>query len=160
MLLFAQKISHITRQRHSRKVVGLLLACLAMFALTGCSLLNQVPPDQVVKLAIAQQLTQTQQTITQALGQPSAAELEPNFKIKQLTVSEREKLPGPTLQKALGDSLAGRLSSDVYRVRGTFSAAIAARPHQTQDSPFEVYLSPDFQAGDAEVETWYLLKPS
>ncbi|CAN5814662.1 hypothetical protein BH23CYA1_BH23CYA1_22830 [soil metagenome] len=160
MLLFAQKISQITRQWHSRKVVGLLLACLAMFALTGCGLLNQVPPDQVVKLAIAQQLTQTQQTITQALGQPSAAELEPNFKIKQLAVSEREKLSGPTLQKALGDSLSNRLSGDVYRVRGTFSAAIAARPRQTQDSPFEVYLSPDFQAGDAEVETWYLLKPS
>lgn len=156
-MLFAQKISQIIGQWHRRKVTGLLLAGLAM-ALTSCGVLNQVPPDQAVKLAISQQLTQTQQIITQGLGQPSAAEFEPTFKIKRLAISEREKLSGPALQAALGDALTNRLSGDVYRVRGTFSAALTARPRQTQ-SPFEVYLSPDPQASDAEVETWYLLKP-
>ncbi len=160
MLLFAQKISPIAWQWHSRKLTGLLLASLVMLALTGCGVLNQVPPDQAVKLAIAQQLTQTQQTITQILDQPSPAEFEPNFKIKRLTVSNREKLSGPALQKALGDSLASRLPGDVYRVRGTFSAALTARPRQTQNSPFQVYLSSGLPASAADVETWYLLKPA
>ncbi len=137
--------------------------CLALLLLlTGCGVLNQVPPNQAVKLAIAQQLTNTQQSIAQNLGMLSESEIKPNFTVNRLSVESREKLSGP--QRVSAAVSPHRYPGDLYRVRGTFEATLRApnRKIQTKiqrSSAFEVYLSTDPQ-DTSEVETWFLVRPS
>ncbi|MGB3292738.1 MAG: hypothetical protein WBB01_07130 [Phormidesmis sp.] len=129
------------------------LACLTLLlvVLTGCGVLSQTPPNQAVKLALAQQLTNTQQTLAQDLG-IFANDLVPNFKIDRLTVDSRQKLAKSSLQR---DDIPG----DAYRVRGTFEATLIGSSRQIQQSsPFEIYLGAD-PNGDSETQTWFLFRP-
>jgi hypothetical protein len=139
--------------------------CLALLLLlTSCGVLQPMPPNQAVKLAITRQLTDTQQAIAQELGIPSSTQLnpkdgpidksgfKPNFKIDQLTIQSREKLNKQPVPQ-------GQITGDVYRVRGTFSATLAAPGHPVkQSSPFDIYLSTDPQDDSSEVKTWFLIK--
>ncbi|MGC1307077.1 MAG: hypothetical protein WA885_07600 [Phormidesmis sp.] len=125
----------------------LCLACLLL--LTGCGVLAQMPPDQAVRLAIAQQLTDTQQTLATELGIPNP---KPNFQVKKLDVRSRQKLTEPAYQRYPGE---------VYRVRGTFEAVLTSPEKKEkieQESPFEVYLSINPQ-DDSEIETWFFIRP-
>lgn len=122
--------------------------------LTSCSILAQTPPDQAVKLAIVQQLTRTQQLLSQSLGVESDR-ITPNFKIESITVQQRSRLNGDSLD------IPNKLD-EVYRVKGTFSAKLKAPGYDTasSDSPFEVYLGTNTAnnlAENGEVETWFLL---
>ena len=139
----------------------LQLVCIALLflLLTSCGVLNQVPPDQAIRLAIAQQQTNIRQEISNGLGLSTQANSTLKFKIDKLTVASRQKLTGSTLSKpGYPDSL--------YKVRGTFDA-ILANPAQAirQKSPFEIYLGTNSQNKEAEkseansVETWYLIAP-
>ncbi len=139
----------------------LFLALLLL--LTGCGVLNQVPPNRAVKLAIAQQLTNTQQSIAQSLGMAPEPEIKPNFTVNRLNVESREKLTGSQRVSAAAIS-PRRYPGDLYRVRGTFEATLRAPNRKTQQkiqqsSAFEVYLSTDPQ-DTREIETWFLVKPS
>lgn len=127
------------------------LLILSTAFLVGCSAFAQVPPDQAIKLAIAQQLTHTQNDLAQTLGLQDEAVREPNFKINQLTVKSREKLTNPEIQQ--------RYPGELYKVRGAFEATLTAFGQKTkQSSSFEIYLAHDPQ-DLSEVDTWFLLKP-
>ena len=131
----------------------LRLACLIllMIVLTSCGVLSQTPPTQAIKLALAQQLTDTQQTLARDLGvadSPSA----PNFKINRITVDSRKKLDKSRLQRE-------DIPGDAYRVRGTFEATLTgANRRIQQSSPFEIYLSADLE-DDSETQTWFFFQP-
>lgn len=134
------------------RVLGLALLLL-MGLLTSCAVLNQMPPDQAVKLAIAHQLTHTQQAIAQDLGIQKGLQDTPNFKIDKLTIQGREKLNKQPVHQ-------GPITGDVYRVRGTFSATLDALGHPIQESsPFDIYLSTNPQDDNAAVKTWFLIEP-
>ncbi len=135
----------------------LQLVCIALLflLLTSCGVLNQVPPDQAVRLAIAQQQANIRQEIANGLGLSAQASPALKFKIDKLTVASRQKLTGSTLSKpGYPDSL--------YKVRGTFDA-ILSNPEQTvrEESSFEVYLGTNSQGKGSDksdvddVETWY-----
>ena len=140
----------------------LQLACVSLLFLflTSCGVLSQVPPDQAIRLAIAQQQTNIRREISDGLGLPSASPT--TFKIDKLSVTNRQKLTAPKLSKpGYPDSF--------YKVRGTFLATLATT-NQTiqQESPFEIYLGTNAQGkGDRssktdknkadkdKVQTWY-----
>ncbi|WP_227499987.1 hypothetical protein [Synechococcus sp. PCC 7335] len=134
----------------------LCLVCLLLSTsyLTGCSTLAQVPPDQAIRLAITQQLSQTQQAIANDLGLIEDADsdsLQPNFKLEKVIVSSREKVGNFESAKHRG-------IQDVYRVRGSFEAKLThpiAQQSQTQ-SPFDLYLGTNPTEADGP-ETWFLL---
>lgn len=129
-----------------------LILLAALLLLTSCGILAQTPPDKVVRLAIAQTLTHTQQTLAQDLNLSAP---KPNFKLKKITVNSREKVNGSAYQQYPGE---------VYRVRGTFDATLSGQlsgQSQTSaqtDNPFDLYLSTDPNDTD-EFETWFLINP-
>ncbi|MBE9063124.1 hypothetical protein [cf. Phormidesmis sp. LEGE 11477] len=133
----------------------LCLGCLLLLTsgVTGCQALAQVPPDKAVRLAIAQQLSQTQQAIAQDLGllQGSEDESKANFKLEKVTVNSREKVTD--LESAQRHNI-----QDVYRVRGSFEAKLLhpiGQPPPTR-SPFELYLGTNPTEADG-LETWFVL---
>jgi hypothetical protein len=160
------------------------LACLAILLsfLTSCGVLAQQPPNQAVRLAIAQQLSRTQQTIAQELGDRAA--LKPNFTINKLNIQSRTKISNSKFHPK-------GYPADIYKVKGTFNATLTASDHKFQQvSPFEVYLGTHLEGleGDAsaksdslsskksnppnanppstdsktdrKVETWFLIDPN
>ena len=124
--------------------------CLVLLLLlSSCGVLAQTPPEQAVRLAIAQNLTVQQQDIADALN---LAPSKPNFKIEKIDIKSRQKMAEPAFKQYPGE---------VYRVRGTFSAALKGTAKASQvetDAPFDIYLSTDSQ-DTSETETWYLLHP-
>lgn len=133
----------------------LCLICLLLSTscLTSCRSLAQVPPDQAVQLAIAQQLSHTQQAIAQDLGlldMRQGDRVNPNFKIRKITVDSREKISD--LESAKRHNI-----QDVYRVRGTFEANLIDSIGQPPaHSPFDLYLGTT-PAETNGPETWFLL---
>ncbi|PZO58727.1 MAG: hypothetical protein DCF15_04400 [Phormidesmis priestleyi] len=134
-----------------------VLLIVPLVALSSCTAFASVPPDEAVRLAIAQQLTHTQQTLAQALGFESTPA--PNFKIDNLTVKSREKLNPSDFSRS-------DIPSELYRVRGTFETALTAPALKAkavvqQNSPFEIYLASEPQLQDSEttdkVQTWFLV---
>ncbi len=128
-----------------------------LIVLSSCTTFTSMPPDEAVRLAIAQQLTHTQQTLAQALGFESTPA--PNFKIDHLTVQSREKL-NPS------DFSRNDIPSELYRVRGTFETALTAPALKAKavvqkNSPFEIYLASEPQPQNSEntdkVQTWFLV---
>ncbi len=139
----------------------LFLVCLLLSTslLSGCSTFAQVPPDQVVRLAIARQLSHTQQTIAQGLGLPADASgdaPEPNFKIDKITVKSREKVT--SAQIASSEAVQSQNIQEVYRVRGSFEAKLARSKTKQPpiSSPFDLYLGTSSIEID-DLETWFLL---
>lgn len=135
----------------------LKLLCLAalLIVLTSCGVISQTPPNQAIRLAVSQMLANTQETLAQELGLANGMKNKPNFKINQLKINSREKLPAEAFEdRAIGD---------VYRVRGTFRTELRTGAYSNsigQSSPFEIYLGTNLQETDSDVETWFLIKSS
>lgn len=134
-----------------------VLLIVPLVVLSSCTAFVSVPPDEAVRLAIAQQLTHTQQTLAQALGFESTPV--PNFKIDRLTVKSREKLNPSEFSR-------NDIPSELYRVRGTFATALTvpalkAKTVVQPNSPFEIYLAIEPQPPDSDradkVQTWFLV---
>lgn len=128
-----------------------------LIGLSSCAAFASVPPDAAVRLAIAQQLTHTQQTLAQNLGFESTPA--PNFKIDHLTIQSREKLNPSEFSR-------NDIPGDLYRVRGTVETALTApalnaKATVQQNSPFEIYLASQPQTQDVKatdkVQTWFLV---
>lgn len=117
-----------------------LLCTICLIAvLSACGVLSEKPPQSAVKMAIAAQLAETQQSLAEQLGLPAA--VEPNFTIEQVQVQDREQI-----QKG---------SSPTYHLRGTFVATLQIRDRQVeQESPFEVYLK---AVPEEQGQTWMLM---
>ncbi len=140
------------------KLLGMaVLLIVPLVVFSSCTAFASVPPDEAVKLAIAQQLTHTQQTLAQALGFESTPA--PNFKIDSFTVKSREKLNSSEFSR-------NDIPGELYRVRGTFATALTAPALKAkevvqQNSPFEIYLASEPQPPDSDsahkVQTWYLV---
>ena len=113
----------------------LQLACLALclaigLFLTSCGVLNQVPPDQAIRLAIAQQQTNVRQKISKGLGISEQASSTLKFKIDGLNVASRQKL-GESKRLPQG------YPENLYKVRGTFSATVnGSTQKMQQEGPF------------------------
>ncbi len=138
----------------------LFLVCLLLSTslISGCSALAQVPPDQVVRLAIARQLSHTQQTIAQGIGLPGGADDKPesNFRIDKITVKSREKITDAEI--ADSEAVQSQNIQEVYRVRGSFEAKLARSKTKQPpiSSPFDLYLGTSSIEVD-DLETWFLL---
>lgn len=137
---------------------------LLLLLLTSCSLLAQTPPDKAVELAIARQLSYTQQTLAQSLGvldkQALKSSINPNFKIDSITVQSRDKI---TDLSSLGRKNLSQTVSEVYRVRGKFDTTLTASSLQKKQkgSPFEVLLgkaAAETNADSNPIETWYFIE--
>ena len=137
----------------------LCLVCLLLSTsfLTGCGGFAQVPPEEAVRLAIAQQLTHTQQAIAQDLGLLASTDndsFKPNFKIEKITVKSREKVTDSEISNR-------RNIQEVYRVRGNFEAKLTRSKSKQPptSSPFELYLGTNPTEANGP-ETWFLLPES
>lgn len=134
------------------------LVCIGLLILlSGCGVFAQTPPESAIRLAIAQQLTHTQQGLAKDLGLTQKSRfangLEPNFKVDKVYVQRRDKL---TDSRVLG-----RESIDeAYRVRGTFDATLTGPSKQKfqQNSSFDLLLGTDSE-DVGEIKTWFLLQP-
>ena len=140
------------------RVLCLVCLLLSISSLTGCNALAQVPPDQAVRLAIAKQLSQTQQAIAQDLDlleSTNSDSLKPNFKLEKVTVDSREKVSDL-------ESAKRRNIQDVYRVRGNCEAKLTEPVGQSMaqqlqtPTPFELYLGTNSTEINGP-ETWFLL---
>ncbi|MEM8502646.1 MAG: hypothetical protein AAF716_05775 [Cyanobacteria bacterium P01_D01_bin.1] len=139
----------------------LFLVCLLLFTglLSGCSAFTQVPPDQVVRMAITRQLSHTQQTIAQDLGLLVSAdneELKPNFRIDKITVETREKVTNSEVGRS--EVVQNQNIKEIYRVRGSFEAKLTGSKTKQPpiSSPFDLYLGTNSNEAD-DLETWFLL---
>lgn len=140
----------------------LCLMCLLLLStsfLSSCSPFAQVPPDQVVRLAIMRQLSHSQRTIAQdlgLLGGTNSDELKPNFKIDKITVSSREKVTSSEVARS--GAAQSQNIQEIYRVRGSFEAKLTQSKTQqpSVSSPFDLYLGTSSTETD-DLETWFLL---
>lgn len=134
----------------------LVMCCLGILCLlTSCDTIAQTPPTQAVKLALRQQLLEKQQNLAQNLGLKSVGEAAPSFQIAHVTVRNREKLT----QKGFPNHASG----EVYKIRGTFDVSWGTTADENivqRSSPFELYLATDPQDTDADVATWFLIRPN
>ncbi|MEL6492662.1 MAG: hypothetical protein AAFQ95_22155 [Cyanobacteria bacterium J06621_3] len=144
------------------KILKLMCCLTLLLLLTSCGVLTQRPPDQAVKLAITQQLTNVQQSIAKDLRISNKGNAtRPNFEIEKVTVRSRQKLKA---SDALMRQYSDQNMTELYRVQGTFNAMIIGSSAQKirQEGPFEVYLGtdavPDTEEPEA-VETWFLIQP-
>ena len=135
------------------------MSALLIF-LTSCGALAQQPPDQAIRLAVAQQLSNTQQAIAQGLG--ASIPIQPNFKIDKLEVKDRKRVSEERFQR-------DGYPSDIYKVEGTVKATLTASNRKIQQSgPFTVYLgtNPKDSAttekgadSQSKIETWFMISP-
>lgn len=124
-------------------------------SLTSCGTFAQVPPEEAVRIAVTQQLTQVQEAIAQDLG--ITTPLTSSFKVKAITISQRQKANDAAFASA-------GYPDDIYRVSGTVETTLITEREKTeQTAPFEVYLgtTPSNASGEktdsADVETWYIV---
>lgn len=142
-----------------KRLLCLVCVLLATSFLGGCSSFAQVPPDQVVRLAIARQLSHTQQTIAQDLGllvSTDGEDLEPNFEIDKITVESRENVTNSEI--AQSKAVESQDIQEIYRVRGSFEAKLnrSKTKQPPISSPFDLYLGTSSIELD-NPETWFLL---
>lgn len=122
-------------------MVRLVLTAILLGLLTACGTAGLEPSSQLVQRALALQLEQTQQQLSQQL-QPSGRPQPPSFEINQLKITEQKPLVIQDLP--------------TYRVRGTYNFTIELRKRRVtqQQNPFEVYLQ-----RQKEGKTWRLVLP-
>lgn len=122
-------------------MVRLFLTAILLGLLTACGTVGLEPSSQLVQRAIALQLSQTQQQLSQQL-QPYIRPQLPKFEINQLVITEQKPLVIQDLP--------------AYRVRGTYDLTIeqSRRRVTQQQNPFEVYLQ-----RQKEGKTWRLALP-
>lgn len=118
-----------------KSVVRSLLAVLLIGLLTACGSGISAPNKQLVRQAIALQVSQTQQALTQQLRLPQA----PKFEIKQVAIASQEPLVIENLP--------------AFHIQGTYdlNLQLPSHPVTQQSNPFDVYLQ-----RQAEGKTWRL----
>ncbi len=117
-----------------RRSIQIILAVILVSLITACSANSLTPSTQIVRRAIALQVTQTQQELSQQLRLKS-----PDLKIDRVRVTNQEPL---TIQ-----------SLPTYRVQGNYdyTLKLSKRTVTQKDNPFEVYLQ-----RQSEGKTWRL----
>ena len=123
-----------------RLIISYVLTVMFMGLLTACGTstppLGLAPNQELVKKAIALQVSQTQQRLTQQLQSPL-----PKFEITQVALKQLEPL------------FIGNLAA--YHIRGTYSVKINLSQRVTQQkNPFDIYLQ-----RQQEGKTWRLAVP-
>lgn len=124
-------------QANSQVMVRLVLIMLLLGLLTACSTTATVPNNQLVRRALALQISQTQELLSQKFQSPP-----PQLEINRLVVKKPQFL------------VIGNLPA--YRIQGTYDLTIKLpkrRIAQPQNS-FEVYLQ-----RQKEGKTWRLAVP-
>jgi len=127
--------------RAGRLIVSFVLTAILIGLLTACGTssppLGLAPNKELVKKAIALQVSQTQQRLTQQLQSPP-----PKLEITQVALQQLEPL------------FIGNLAA--YHIRGTYSVKINLSQRQVtqQKNPFDIYLQ-----RQQEGKTWRLAVP-
>lgn len=118
-------------------MVQLVLTAILLALLTACGTAGLEPSSQMVQRAIALQLEQTQQQLSQQLGLDSRG-----FEINRVAITQQEPLVIQNLP--------------TYHVRGTYDLTVQlSKGRITQkQNPFEVYLQ-----RQKEGKTWRFLLP-
>lgn len=118
-------------------MMRLILTGFLIVILTACSTIGVEPNKQLVQQALALQLSQTQQLLSQQLQFSTP----PKFEINRLAIKERQPLK------------IGNLPT--YRVQGTYNLTIKLPKRRlTQKNSFEVYIQ-----RQKEGKTWRLVVP-
>ena len=117
-----------------RRSIQILLAVILAGLLTACNASRVAPSNQIVRRAIALQVSQTQQELSQQLRLES-----PKLKVDRVKVMSQEPL---TIQNL-----------SAYRVQGNYdyTLKLSKRTVTQKDNPFEVYLQ-----RQSEGKTWRL----
>ncbi len=117
-----------------RRSMQIILAVILASLITACSANNLTPSSQIVRRAIALQITQTQQELSQQLRLKS-----PKLKVDRVKVTSQKPL---TIQ-----------SLRAYQVQGSYdyTLKLSKRAVTQKDNPFEVYLQ-----RQSEGKTWRL----
>jgi len=121
----------------SKVMMRLILIAFLLGLLTACGTTRMELSSQLVQRALALQLSQTQQQLSQQLQ----LSVPPMFEINQLAIAQQQTFVLQDLP--------------TYRVRGTYDLTIQLPTRQvTQNNPFEVYLQ-----RQKEGKTWRLAVP-
>ncbi len=117
-----------------RRSIQIILAVILASLITACGSNNLTPSNQIVRRAIALQVAQTQQELSQQLRLKS-----PNLKVDRVKVTSQKPL---TIQ-----------SLRAYQVQGIYdyTLKLSKRTVTQKDNPFEVYLQ-----RQSEGKTWRL----
>ena len=122
-------------------MVRLVLTAILLMLLTACGTVGLEPSSQLVQRALALELSQTQQQLSQQLhtsGRPQP----PSFEINRVVITQQEPLVIQNLP--------------AYHVQGTYDLTIQLPKRRVtqQQNPFEVYLQ-----RQKEGKTWRLALP-
>ncbi|MGV0024915.1 hypothetical protein [Phormidesmis priestleyi] len=122
----------VTRKGSLRVILAIILAGL----LTACGV-RELPNTALVRKAIAMQVSQTQQEISQQLRLEA-----PKVEVDRVQIKTRSPL---TIQNLTA-----------YRIEGTYDFTLKLRDRKVaqKDNPFEVYLQ-----RQSEGKTWRLAQP-
>ena len=121
-------------------MVRLVLIAILLVVLTACGTVGLEPNRQLVQRALALEIEQTQQQLSQQLhsfdrNQP------PNYEINQVVITQQEPL--------------AILNLPAYHVQGTYNLTLKSqRQVNQQHNPFELYLQ-----RQKEGKTWRLALP-
>ena len=133
----------------------IIFVALLTVSLTSCGTFAQIPPEEAIRIAVTQQLTQVQDAIAQDLG--ISTPITSSFKVKEITINQRQKVNDPLFSST-------GYPDDIYRVSGTVETTLVTEREKTeQTAPFEVYLgtTPSDTAEEknksADIETWYIV---
>ncbi len=132
----------LNRQRRSdwmeMGMVRVILAIALAFVLSACSLAGATPEIAVVERAIALQLNQTQEQLSQQLR----LDTQPAITVNRIRITDQTPLTIQDLQS--------------YRVKGTcsYTVKLSKRSQTQQQAPFEVYLQ-----RQQEGKNWRLAYP-
>lgn len=122
-------------------MMRLIVMAILLGLLTACGTAGMKPSGQLVRQAIALQMSLTQQQLTQQL-QPSDSPQPPKFQIKRVAIAQQEPLVIQNLP--------------TYHIWGTYDVALQLPKRQVtqKQNPFEVYLQ-----RQQEGKTWRLALP-
>lgn len=120
----------------------LVLTVILLALLTACGTVGLEPSSQLVQRALALQLSQTQQQLSQQLQLSGRPQQPPSFEINRVVITQQEPLVIQNLP--------------AYHVQGTYDLTLKLSRRQVnqQQNPFEVYLQ-----SQKEGKTWRLALP-
>lgn len=116
-------------------MVRLIFTAILLVLLTACGNVGLEPSSRLVQRAIALQVEQTQQQLSQQLGLNVLG-----FEINQVAVTKQEPLMIQNLA--------------AYHVQGTYNVTLKLPRRVTQQNPFDIYLQ-----RQKEGKTWRLALP-
>lgn len=119
-----------------------ILTAILLALLTACGTVGLEPSSQLVQRAIALQLEQTQQQLSQQPRKSGRTHLPPRFEINRAVITKQEPLVIQNLP--------------AYHVQGTydFTLKLPQRQVNQQQNPFDIYLQ-----RQKEGKTWRLALP-